>query len=385
MKIMSITKEIEGIPEAKAKQIWDALEKNGAYQFNKSHAVSYTLISYESMWIKTYYSAQFFAAALTILPEDKHTGLVLDALDCGIKILPPDINISSDRYEIVPNDHGSYDLYAPFSSVKGCSEVGARAILEARKKVGGKFSSVEQFEEAVSKRSCNSKIRNNLGLVGAYASIQAGTPSATDPIRLKDQAELMGAIVVDAVRVTRKFAIDKMAKKEIEALMDDLRTVSDQNISKPYIGDNPKLMIIFDYPNKGDDSAGLFFSRGYNDFKDMLKAVGINNDQLYVTGFGKSLKPKDGYPIELQNMYQDFINKEIDIIKPTYILAAGSLACSLFNSDKKASDLVGQKEYLKHLDATVFYAFNPSILYFRPEEMEKLALILQSVADTIGV
>lgn len=385
MKITKINKDIEGIPEAKAKQIWEALEKNGAYQFNKSHAVSYTLISYQSMWLKTYFPAQFLAAALTILSEEKHTGLVLDALDYGIKILPPDINISSNRYEIVRNDSDNFDLYAPFSSVKGCSEVGAKAILEARKKVGGKFDSVEQFEEAVSKRSCNSKVRTNLGLVGAYASIQSDTPSATDPIRLKDQAELMGAIVVDAVRVARDFSIDKMAKKEINALMDDLRSVSDQNISKPYIGEKPKLMIIFDYPNKGDDSVGEFFFKGYNDFKDMLEAVGINKEYLYVTGFGKSLKPKDGYSLELQNMYQDFINKEIDIVKPTYILAAGSLACSLFNNDKKASDLVGQKEYLKHLDATVFYAFNPSILYFRPEEMEKLALILQSVADTIGV
>lgn len=385
MKITSIIKEVEGIPEAKAKQIWDALEKNGAYQFNKSHAVSYTLISYQSMWLKTYFPAQFFAAALTILSEDKHTGLVLDALDYGIKILPPDINISSNRYEIVPNDSGNFDLYAPFSSVKGCSEIGAKAILEAREKVGGKFDSIEQFEEAVSKRSCNSKVRTNLGLVGAYASIQPDTPPATDPIRLKDQAELMGAIVVDAVRVTRDFTIDKMAKKEIYALMDDLRTISDQNISKPYIGDKPKLMIVFDYPNKGDDSIGEFFYKGYNDFKDMLEAVGISKEYLYVTGFGKSLKPKEGYSTELQNMYQDFINREIDIIKPTYILAAGSLACSLFNNDKKASDLVGQKEYLKHLDATVFYAFNPSILYFRPEEMEKLVLILQSVADTIGV
>lgn len=385
MKITSIIKEVEGIPEAKAQQIWDALEKNGAYQFNKSHAVAYTLISYQSMWLKTYYPAQFFAAALTILPEEKHTGLVLDAQEYGIKILPPDINISSNRYELVKNSLGRFDLYAPFSSVKGCSEVGARAILEAREKVGGKFDSVEQFEEVVAKRSCNSKVRTNLGLVGAYASIQPETPSAIDPIRLKDQAELMGAIVTDAVKITREFVVDKITRREINELMDDLRDRCDLSIAKPYIGNNPKLMIILDYPNKGDIANGDFFTKGYDEFKGMLKNFGLDYDDFYVTGVGKSLKDKGsyGYPLDLQNMYYDYINKEISLVKPTYILAAGSMACSLFNNDKKASDLVGQKEYLKHLDATVFYAFNPSILFFRPEEVTRLELVLQTISDTI--
>lgn len=69
-----VTASHPGLSEMKAKEIWTAFEKNGAYQFNKSHSVAYSLISYQSMWLKTHYPAEFFAAALTILGEDKHQG-----------------------------------------------------------------------------------------------------------------------------------------------------------------------------------------------------------------------------------------------------------------------------------------------------------------------
>lgn len=63
-------------------------------------------------------------------------------------------------------------LYAPFSAVKGCSENGCQAIMRAREKVGGKFESLAQFEEAVEKRACNSRVRESLQKVGAFASIE---------------------------------------------------------------------------------------------------------------------------------------------------------------------------------------------------------------------
>ena len=80
------------------------------------------------MWLKTHYPAEFFAAALTILGEDKHQGLVKDALTYSIRVLPPDVNVSSNRIEIRTLEDGSQVLYAPFSAVKGCSENGCQAI-----------------------------------------------------------------------------------------------------------------------------------------------------------------------------------------------------------------------------------------------------------------
>jgi DNA polymerase-3 subunit alpha len=137
MKVLETISTKPGLSDSKAKEIWEAFEKNGAYQFNKSHSVAYSLISYQSMFMKTHYPAQFFAAALTILGDDKHQGLVKDALSFGIRILPPDVNISTNRIEIRQMEDGTQVLYAPFSAVKGCSENGCQAIMRARAKVGG--------------------------------------------------------------------------------------------------------------------------------------------------------------------------------------------------------------------------------------------------------
>lgn len=182
---VEIVSEQEGLSKEKAQEIWDAFEKFGGYAFNKSHSVAYSLISYQSMWLKTHYPAEFFAAALTILGEDKHQGLVKDALTYGIRVLPPDVNVSSNRIEIRTLEDGSQALYAPFSAVKGCSENGCQAIMRAREKVGGKFESVAQFDEAVEKRACNSRVRESLHKVGAFASIE---PAVCQQLILNDCA-----------------------------------------------------------------------------------------------------------------------------------------------------------------------------------------------------
>lgn len=74
MKITGVVEESNGLTHERAEEIWNMFEKSGAYAFNKSHSVAYSLISYQSMWLKTHYPAEFFAAALTILGEDKHQG-----------------------------------------------------------------------------------------------------------------------------------------------------------------------------------------------------------------------------------------------------------------------------------------------------------------------
>lgn len=261
MKIAKVISEQEGLSPEKAQEIWDAFEKFGGYAFNKSHSVAYSLISYQSMWLKTHYPAEFFAAALTILGEDKHQGLVKDALTYGIRVLPPDVNVSSNRIEIRTLEDGSQVLFAPFSAVKGCSENGCQAIMRAREKVGGKFESLAQFEEAVEKRACNSRVRESLQKVGAFASIEPGSLPATDPERLRDQAELMGNLVIDAVKASRPFEMNPkhMSKTLLDLLnktREDIAAKRGNNVDLTRLKDGVNYIRIF--PNK-DDPNGKFF------------------------------------------------------------------------------------------------------------------------------
>ena len=159
MKITKIISEKPGLSESKAKEVWDAFEKFGSYGFNKSHAVAYTAISYQAMYLKTHHPAAFFAAALTIQDDEKHRAVVKDALARGVIVMPPDINLSTDRIEIVELKDGRAALYAPFSAVKGCSEKGSLAIMRARERVGGKFESRAQFKEAIEARLCNIRVQ----------------------------------------------------------------------------------------------------------------------------------------------------------------------------------------------------------------------------------
>lgn len=385
---VEIVSEQEGLSKEKAQEIWDAFEKFGGYAFNKSHSVAYSLISYQSMWLKTHYPAEFFAAALTILGEDKHQGLVKDALTYGIRVLPPDVNVSSNRIEIRTLEDGSQVLYAPFSAVKGCSENGCQAIMRAREKVGGKFESLEQFEEAVEKRACNSRVRESLHKVGAFASIEPGSLPATDPERLRDQAELMGNLIIDAVKASRPFEMNPKRSAEINVLMTRMAAEMGlgEELIRPTIGIKPKIMIILDNANGNDARTGYFMENGYDDFKAKLLTVGdLRMGDLYVTGVCKKVKDKEkDYTKDEIGQFTDFMREEINLVRPTYILTCGSRSTALFNNKSKPSDLIGRKEYFPELDATVFYGFNPNILYFRPEEGERLEAILADIAETIN-
>lgn len=384
---IEVVSEQEGISQDKAQEIWDAFEKFGGYAFNKSHSVAYSLISYQSMWLKTHYPAEFFAASLTILGEDKHQGLVKDALTYGIRVLPPDVNVSSNRIEIRTLEDGRQVLYAPFSALKGCSEIGSRAIMKAREKVGGKFESLAQFEEATEKRAVNSRVREALQKVGAFASIEHGSLPATATERLRDQAELMGSLVIDTVKASRQFEMNPKRSAEINALMSRMAAemgLGDKLI-RPSIGIKPKIMIILDNANTNDDRSGCFMESGYDTFKAQLLATGdLRMGDLYVTGVCKKLKEKEkDYTKDEVGKFTDFMLEEINLVRPTYVLTCGSRATALFNNKSKPSDLVGSKEYLPALDATIFYGFNPNILYFRPEEGERMEAILADIAEAL--
>jgi DNA polymerase-3 subunit alpha len=104
------------------------------YGFNKSHSVEYTLISYQAMWLKTYYPVEFVAAALTLMKEDK-----LPA--CSRTPAPrhrdrPARHQYLDRPVRDPHRHQAGD---PVQPVKGISVNAAKAIVEAR---GGHRSSI---------------------------------------------------------------------------------------------------------------------------------------------------------------------------------------------------------------------------------------------------
>lgn len=165
-----------------AGDLFDKVEGFAGYGFNKSHSCEYTLISYQCMWLKVHYPVEFFAAALTILDEEKKTTLLKDAKLYGITVETPTINISTNRFEIITDTR----LAMPLQVVLGISEKSATAIMEARVKAGGKFTDKAHFLANVEKRKCNSRVQDILDRIGSFAWIEPGQKRPDDPSRIRD-------------------------------------------------------------------------------------------------------------------------------------------------------------------------------------------------------
>lgn len=83
--------------------IWKEIEDavSGGYSFNKSHSTSYAVLSFKTAWLKYYYPVYWYASLLNseIANQDKVEGLIAECKKKGIKILPPDINKGSYKFE----------------------------------------------------------------------------------------------------------------------------------------------------------------------------------------------------------------------------------------------------------------------------------------------
>ena len=95
-----------GYSDAAIKTLWDILVPFSDYAFNKAHTAGYGLVSYWTAYLKANYPAEYMAALLTSVGDDKDKSAVYLA-ECrrmGIKVLPPDVNASDARFTAVGDD-----------------------------------------------------------------------------------------------------------------------------------------------------------------------------------------------------------------------------------------------------------------------------------------
>lgn len=98
-----------GIDEKTAQAIYDEIYDFANYAFNKAHAVSYAVVAYQTAYFKCHYTKEYMAALLTSVLDnsDKVAGYIGECRDCGIALLPPDVNRSSDRLPWSRTAYGS--------------------------------------------------------------------------------------------------------------------------------------------------------------------------------------------------------------------------------------------------------------------------------------
>ncbi|TKF06132.1 DNA polymerase III subunit alpha [Vibrio kanaloae] len=156
--------EANGIDGELAMKIFDLVEKFAGYGFNKSHSAAYALVSYQTLWLKTHYPAEFMAAVMTADMDntEKVIGLVDECFRMKLKLLPPDINSGLYRFNV---DEDGAIVYG-IGAIKGVGEGPIEAIIEARNK-GGYFKDLFDFCARLDLKKVNKRVIEKLILSGA--------------------------------------------------------------------------------------------------------------------------------------------------------------------------------------------------------------------------
>ncbi|HZS59008.1 MAG TPA: DNA polymerase III subunit alpha [Gemmatimonadaceae bacterium] len=153
----------KGHPRDIIEEIAAQIETFGRYGFNKSHSVAYSILSYQTAWLKTHYPADFMAALLSsqIGDTDSVVKYINEARELGIEVLPPDVNESGYRFTVVGENRIRFGLGAIRNVGRGAID----SILTARKQKP--FTSFFEFAERVDLRLCNKRVFEALINAGA--------------------------------------------------------------------------------------------------------------------------------------------------------------------------------------------------------------------------
>ena len=127
----------KGMPSHEARELWNKFEYFSGYGFNKSHAVSYCILSYQCAWLLNYYAAEWLAAFLDKEPETRKERAIATAKSMGYIVEPLNVNTSGVNWEI---SEDSKTLVQPLTSIKGLGAVAIQQIIEHRP-----FNTIEEF------------------------------------------------------------------------------------------------------------------------------------------------------------------------------------------------------------------------------------------------
>jgi DNA polymerase III subunit alpha len=158
-------REKNQIPESKANQIFDLLEKFAGYGFNKSHAAAYAIVAYQTAYLKANYPVEFLAAMMTneMGTTEKLSVVLNEAKAMGVDVLPPDVNEGHLTFAPTPDGRA---IRFGLAAIKGVGEIAVESILKAREE-GARFTSLADLCERVDTRAVNRKVLEALIKCGA--------------------------------------------------------------------------------------------------------------------------------------------------------------------------------------------------------------------------
>ena len=157
-----------GFSPAAIKALWDVLVPFSDYAFNKAHSAAYGLVSYWTAYLKANYPAEYMAAVLTSVRDDKDKSALYlnECRRMGIKVLPPDVNESSANFTAVGTD-----IRFGLAAIRN---VGANVVdgIVAARQDKGRYTSFKDFLSKAPAVVCNKRTIESLVKAGAFDDLQ---------------------------------------------------------------------------------------------------------------------------------------------------------------------------------------------------------------------
>src|SRR5690606_24674948 len=156
-----------GYSEDAIKTLWETVLPFAGYAFNKSHAAGYALVGYWTAYLKANYPAEYMAALLTSVADNKDKSAVYlsECRRLGIKVLPPDVNESVERFSAV-GDVIRFGLGA----IRNVGANVVQSIIKTREEKG-KYTSFTDFMDKSELVVCNKRVIESLIKAGAFDSL----------------------------------------------------------------------------------------------------------------------------------------------------------------------------------------------------------------------
>ncbi len=153
-----------GISAEKANEVFDVMEKFAEYGFNRSHSAAYSVVAYQTAYLKANYAAEYMAAVLThnMTNIEKITFFMEECRRMNMSVLGPDINESQRTFSVNKAGQIRFGLAA----IKGIGDSAVEAIIENRD-ANGPFASAYDFVSRVNLRAVNRKNFESLAYSGA--------------------------------------------------------------------------------------------------------------------------------------------------------------------------------------------------------------------------
>ena len=305
-----------GFSKDKAEMVYNLILKFANYGFNKSHAVAYAMIAYKMAFLKTHFYSYFMLSLLTsaINNENKTSIYISKLRGKNVKVLSPDINLSSTEY-IIHNNM----IVCPLSIIRNVGMNVANIILTERKK--GPFESFNSFVKRTYNKSVNRKVLESLILANCFSNFGYNKHTLINNLDdVINYAELVSdnsliEIEEPLINITNEYSKDELIKQEFDTFgfylsahpvskykeANDLSTLNLEDYAGKYINIVLEIINIKEIITKNNDV--MAFVKACDEYKQidltLFPKIYKDNNNLkphdIINVYGKVEKRLDNY------------------------------------------------------------------------------------------